>query len=87
MGEKAAGSPTSPVVKKAKDQPGMSFYSALRKLVGGKKITRDDWEDPEIYGYLKDGRVVIHGGPTGDGKDHPWTINEGDLKAEDWKVL
>ena len=82
---------TSPVIAKKpvvkKPGSGMSFFSALRKVTDGKKITRDEWDNPEIYGVLKDGILQLYGGETGDGRFHTWTISEGDLLAEDWRIL
>lgn len=82
---------TSPVVAKKPEvkEPGsgMSFFSALRKVTEGRRITRDEWDNPEIYGILKDGILQLYGGEKLDGKFHIWTISEGDLISEDWKTL
>lgn len=61
----------------------MSFYEALKCLIDGSKITRIEWENPEIYGFLKAGIVHLH---KEDG-DHQWIISEGDILGNDWILL
>lgn len=82
---------TSPVIAKKpmvrEPGSGMSFFSALREVTKGRKITRDEWGNPEIYGILKDGLLQLYGGQAGDGRFHTWTISDGDLLGEDWKTL
>lgn len=89
MTEQVATSPTSPVAKKPKvGKPVvMDFFAALRKATAGERITKVEWADPNIFGVIKDGRLVIRGGVMGDDKFHPWIITDGDLVGEDWKVL
>jgi len=72
---------SSPIIKKEKIE--MSFYEALKKLVEGSKITRLDWNNESIYGFLFNGEVCIH---NEDG-DHRWIINDGDVLATDWIEL
>lgn len=61
----------------------MDFYSALRETMNGKRITRAEWNDPNIFGYIRDGYLRIN---LADGY-HNWIISDGDLAALDWHVL
>lgn len=72
----------SPTPKKVEEQQ-LSFFDALREVSNGKKITRVEWNNPNSYGYFKDGLLMIHLIDT----DHTWIINDGDLLAIDWMVL
>ena len=87
MAEHTTSPATSPVVKKLGQKKGMTFGEAVDKVTDGAKITRDEWEDPEIYGVLKNERLMIKGGVKGDGKFHPWIVGDGDLLSEDWRVI
>ena len=68
---------TKPVVKK------LTFPEAIKEVINGKKITKEEWEDKESYGMLKDGFLMIHL------KEifHKWVVNDGDLLGEDWIVI
>lgn len=61
----------------------MSFPDAMRRVIDGRKITRISWKTVDSYGLLKDGWLMIRI----DGELHKWTVNDGDLLAEDWVVL
>jgi hypothetical protein len=61
----------------------MDFPNALRELISGKQITRVLWNDSTEYGVLVDGWLTIHT----KGEFHRWTVNDGDLLADDWKVV
>ena len=61
----------------------VDFFSALKQLAAGKRITRLEWENNMIFGVLTEGRVVIH---KEDGF-HDWIISDGDLMGKDWIVL
>jgi len=64
-------------------QTTMSFSSAIAFVIVGKMITKQEWDNPDSYGMLRDGWLMIHR----DGKWHRWMINDGDLLGEDWIVL
>lgn len=59
----------------------MSFIDAMREIVNGKTVRRISWPEDD-YSLLKDGWIVVHTG----GKDHSWTISDGDIEGEDWIV-
>lgn len=61
----------------------MDFYAALKAMHNGKTVTRLEWNDPKVYGLMKDALIHIHM-PDG---FHTWTISEGDLIADDWVIL
>jgi len=86
--KKVVGQEQSPVVKKPKtgleSRKKVDFYKALRYLARGKKITKLEWGSANIYGYLKDARVLLN---KADGEDYSWIISEGDLIGKDWVIL
>lgn len=63
------------------------FFDALRETLNGRRITRQAWENKEIYGYMHDGLLKIHGGETGDRIVHNWILSAGDMTADDWIIL
>lgn len=78
---------TSPVVKvEVKPLVTYLFSDALREVLNGGKITRIAWENPNIYGTMKD-RLLYINGTEDDNLLHPWTLSEGDMVADDWVVL
>ncbi len=62
----------------------LNFFDALKEVAEGKKITRIEWNNIKIYGFLNQDILSLH---KKDGKNYQWIINEGDLLAEDWVVL
>ena len=62
----------------------MDFPDAIRITMNGKKITRTEWGNKNIYCFLNGDILSIH---MLDGNNHKWIINEGDMTAEDWVVL
>jgi len=62
---------------------GMDFPDAIRLVIAGSRITKLEWDNPEIYGVLKDGFLIIHN-KTG---DHRWTVSEADLIGLDWVLV
>lgn len=61
----------------------MNFFEALKEVAAGNKITRLEWENASIYGFMKSERLHIH---LADGKDHQWIVSEGDMAGVDWIV-
>jgi len=61
----------------------MDFPDAIRELINGRKIRREAWGDPRDYGLLKNGWLTILRGD----KFHTWSVNDGDLEAQDWVVV
>lgn len=64
----------------------MSFPEALTAVTAGERITKLEWDDPEIWGQLRDGILMLH--QEKDGKIWwQWVIGDGDLVGRDWVVL
>jgi hypothetical protein len=82
-----ASSPTPRVMKpvKKEEKKPMSFYEALKYVVGGRKITRLEWKDNQTYGFLKNSELCIKNSKNP--IHNRWVISEGDLMGEDWVVL
>ena len=62
----------------------LDFYEALKEVMDGKKIFREEWEDRKYYGFINDGILSLH---KPDGKTHQWIISDGDINGTDWIVL
>lgn len=73
---------TSPVIEKQSQE--IDFSLAIKELTAGKKITKLEWKNKNIYCLLKDGIAMLH---KEDGQFYQWTLNEGDLTGTDWIVL
>lgn len=71
---------TMPVFNEPQETIKLNFYKALEEVMNGKKITRIEWENADIYGFMKANVLHIHT-ETG---DHTWTVSDGDMKATDW---
>ena len=61
----------------------MDFPQAIRKITKGEKVTKLDWKDKKVYGYINDGFLTLHKG----GKDYSWTISYGDLLGKDFALI
>ena len=72
----------SPVIKK-NIPVYMSFPDAIAEVIAGKKITRLEWQNNEVYGVLKDGLLMIRM----DGQLKRWICSDGDLLNNDWYVI
>ena len=59
------------------------FYTALKKAVEGKKISRKEWNNIKIYGEVKDEKLMLH---KEDDKYYAWFVSLGDLEGKDWFV-
>lgn len=64
----------------------LSFPDAIKEVIKGKKITRLEWENSEIYGELFEGKLRIFRGDT-DSLRHDWIVNDGDMISTDWIVI
>ena len=62
----------------------MDFYEALRLIAAGERVTKLEWDDPEYWGQLLDGKLVLH---KPDGVYYPWILSDGDLNGADWSVF
>lgn len=63
---------------------GLSFFDALKSVVDGKRITKKEWANEKVVGYLENGQLLI---TLADGSKHQWVISDGDLNGVDWVVL
>lgn len=61
----------------------MPFPDAIKEVMGGAKIRRVEWSDPEEYALLKDSFLMIHRND----KFHTWIVSEGDMLAIDWVIV
>ncbi len=73
-----SSSPVKPLVQT------MDFPNALRAVIDGKKISKLEWSDPNIFGVLTSGFLMLH---KADGKYYQWIINDGDILGKDWFVV
>lgn len=82
MAKKKSQSPT-PKEDSDSTGDGMPFPEAIKLLMGGKKITRIEWDSDDEYGLLRDSFLMIHRKKN----FHTWIVSEGDMLAIDWIVL
>ena len=81
MNKKKSLSPVPPNSKKL-EVLHLHFPEAILAVIGGRKVRRQEWSDPEEYCLMKDSFLMIHRGD----KFHQWIVSEGDLLAIDWVV-
>jgi len=62
----------------------LDFSEVVKEILEGKSVTKLEWQNKEIYGYLKDGKLTLH---KPDGKDYVWRLSDGDLAGKDYIVL
>jgi hypothetical protein len=62
----------------------MSFPEAMKQVIDGKKITRVEWKNKEIYCLINGEFLSIH---KEDGKNYQWIVNDGDMLSTDWVVI
>ena len=60
----------------------MTFAQALDAVVQGSSITKLEWDNPKIYGMLRNNILMLRR----DGEWFQWIINEGDILGEDWVI-
>lgn len=72
----------SPLPEK-EEQEKLDFPDAIRAIINGSKVTKLEWGTKDIYGLLKDKRLMIHI----NGKDNIWEVAEEDLLGTDWVVI
>ena len=61
----------------------MDFPSALAAAIAGERISKQEWNNPSIYGEVRQGHLMLH---KEDGW-HRWILSDGDLLGEDWFVI
>jgi hypothetical protein len=73
---------TSPLPKK--EVKTLSFPEAIVEIIDGRRITKLEWNDVNIYGFLgTDGHLKINLTD----KLADWILSDGDLKGIDYVVL
>jgi hypothetical protein len=70
----------SPAVVKSLE---MDFSEAIRAVINGKRITRLDWDNKEVYVLLRGGFLMIYQ----DGEFSRLLVSDGDLLSADWIVV
>ena len=73
-----------PEKKEAPKETPVDFPEAIRAVIEGHRITKLEWGNKNIYGFLKDSWLMLH---RGDGTDHQWLVNDGDLFGQDWIII
>jgi len=75
---------TSPNPAKMNIRPqAMNFPEALDEILAGAKVTKEDWEDEDIYGFMDNDQLMLHRNR----KDHQWILSKGDIEGEDFFVI
>lgn len=62
----------------------MNFYDALKMVEAGSKVTKKEWNNPDIFIFLSDEKLSIK---TEDKKVHPLIVSSGDMMGEDWEMV
>jgi len=62
----------------------LDFPTALKSVIEGRMITKLEWNNKKIFGYIKDGFLMLN---KEDGKDYQWVLSEADLMGVDWIAL
>lgn len=86
MAESVSVSPTPN--KEKEDSTNMDFYSALKKIVEGKKVHKLEWENKQYYGLLiltPEGEILGLHKP--DGNNYQWIVSVGDMKGSDYILV
>lgn len=73
----------SPVSIEVKDEDHFDFPEAMRVVINGDKVRRDDWPE-EAFGHLKDGFLMIN---TTGKEDRQWLVSESDMVATDYILI
>lgn len=75
----------SPILPEAKviTEKDFDFPEAIRRMTDGAKVTKREWKNPDVYGMVKDGILMLH---KADGKFYKWLISDGDLGGLDYTI-
>lgn len=77
---------SSPVIKKENSIPAQevfTFAQCIPFLVEGKKITKLEWANNNIFGMIVGDQLRLHK----DDAYYQWILSTGDLEGEDFIVL
>lgn len=61
----------------------IDFFEAMKCIAEGKRVTKQEWDNENIYCVMHNGLIMIHK-ETG---YHGWLISDGDMSGNDWYVL
>lgn len=67
-------------------QAKMDFYTALREVVNGKKVTRISWNNPDAFLYIGNDFLKTSVNDKGIPGDFTLVVSMGDLTALDWII-
>lgn len=79
---------SSPVPSAKQINATMTFLEAIDAIIKGHKVTRLEWNNPDIYCFTKqysDGTFFCIA--TEEFSVHIWKISDGDYLANDWVVI
>lgn len=94
--ENMGQSPTQEVVPSEAHDPKptnkvlMAFPEAIRAIIDGNRVTKAEWDNEEVYGYMTvggDGKLCIHNEGESATEYHPWNVSHADMVGEDWYIL
>jgi len=81
---------TSPKKKNTvrKLPPDLTFLQAMEQIIDGKRVSKREWADPEVYGFVNENaeRIAVlslHKDET----NHQWVVSWGDMTGNDWFVV
>lgn len=82
MSENRTPSPLE--IPKSVEPVKMDFFTALREIISGKKVTKLDWNHLEYYGLVQDGSLRLH---KPDGQFYDWILTLGDMSGTDYIII
>ena len=62
----------------------LDFYDAIKEVMKGNKITREEWQKNDVYCFMNVSRLSIKYPNT---KIQDWIISDGDILGDDWKIV
>jgi hypothetical protein len=76
--------PPPPTVEDLPDLQRLNFPEAMRHVIAGQKVTKLEWNDPDILVFHRDGYLMIQ---HANGRTDALIISSGDLLGGDWVVV
>ena len=61
----------------------MTFPEAVKAIIDGKKVTKLEWENEEVYLFLDNYLRIMKT----DGTKHVLLVSEGDILGTDWVIV
>jgi hypothetical protein len=77
-------SPVAPERVPEKQEVSMTFGQALDQVMKGKRVTKREWNNQDVYVFMKETYLSIH---MADGKDSVLLVRDGDILGMDWFVV